>query len=148
MKARLREIAKQGRGREELLAVLREARELYGCLTAEVIVELAAGLDLPVGEVYGVATFYSFLSTRPRGRNIIRICKSIPCFLKDSQIIIDTVAGVLDIQPGETTVDNRFSFELTNCIGACDKAPAMMVNHRVYGGLTPAEITRILAEHK
>ena len=148
MKAKLREIAKQGRGREELLAVLREAREVYGCLTPEVIVELAAGLDLPVGEVYGVATFYSFLSTRPRGRNIIRICKSIPCFLKDSQIIIDAVAGAIDIQPGETTADNRFSFELTNCIGACDKAPAMMVNHRVYGGLTPAEITRILAEHK
>ena len=148
MKAKIREIGKQGRGREELLAVLGEAREVYGCLAPEVIVELAAGLDLPVGEVYGVATFYSFLSTRPRGRNIIRICKSIPCFLKDSQVIIDTVAGALDIQPGETTADNRFSFELTNCIGACDKAPAMMVNHRVYGGLTPAEITRILAEHK
>jgi NADH:ubiquinone oxidoreductase subunit E len=148
MKAKLREIGKQGRGREGLLVVLKEAKEIYGCLTPEVIVELATGLDLPVGEVYGVATFYSFLSTRPRGRNIIRICKSIPCFLKDSQVIIDTIAGAIDIQPGETTVDNRFSFEFTNCIGACDKAPAMMVNHRVYGGLTPAEIARILAEHK
>ena len=148
MTAKIREIGKQGRGREELLAVLREARELYGCLTPEVIVELAAGLDLTVGEVYGVATFYSFLSTRPKGRNNIRICKSIPCFLKDSQIIIDTVAEAIDIQPGETTADNRFSFELTNCIGACDKAPAMMINHDVHGDLTPGRIAGILREYQ
>jgi NADH-quinone oxidoreductase subunit E len=101
-----------------------------------------------VNEVYGVASFYSFLSTKPLGRNVIRVCKSLPCYLKNSEMIIGAVAKELGIAPGETTVDRRFSFELTNCIGQCDKAPAMLIDGDVYGDLTPEKIAGILKGYK
>ena len=142
------EISIERKGKEELLELLKEAQDRWGYLSGELLVEIAKSLDAPVSEVYGVASFYSFLSTKPQGRNVIRICKSVPCFLKNSDIIIESVKKELGIKPGETTPDGRFSFELTNCIGACDKAPAMMLNHDVYGDLTPERISQILREYE
>ena len=110
----------------------------------EVIPAIAQSLNMGASEVYGVATFYSFLSTRPLGRNVIRICKSLPCYLKDAQMIIESVKEAIGIGPGQTTGDGKFSLELTNCIGACDKAPAMLVNHDVHGDLTPDKISNVL----
>ena len=135
-------------GRGELLVLLETAQRKSAHVSPETIVEIAESLGLPVGEVYGVASFYSFLSTRPKGRNIIRICRNLPCLLKNAQAVIEGVRREIGIQPGETTPDGRFSFELTNCIGACDKAPAMMVNADVHGNLTPKKIARILKAYK
>ena len=137
-------ISTQGKGREELLVLLEEAQNEFGYLSEELMVELAKTLEISISDVYGVATFYSFLSTRPQGRNVIRICKSLPCFLKNCQTIIEAVGTEIGIKPGETTPDGKFSFQLTNCIGACDGAPAMMVNNDVYGDLTPGKIRQIL----
>ena len=141
-------ISIEDRGKEELLERLKEVQNRFGYLSGESLVEIAQSLGLPLSEVYGVATFYSFLSTKPLGRNIIRICKCLPCFLKGSDIIVESVKKELGIKPGETTPDGRFSFALTNCIGACDKAPAMMINHDVYGDLTPGKISQILEEYE
>ncbi len=138
----------QGKGPGNLLVLLEEAQNKSGYLSAECLTEMAESLGLTVSDVYGVATFYSFLSTKPRGRNVIRICKSLPCFMENNQPIIETVEREIGIKPGETTPDGKFSFELTNCIGACDKAPAMMINHDVYGDLTPGKISRILKSCK
>jgi len=143
-----KEIAAQSRGQGNLLVVLEEAQSKFGCVPEEVIVDLAKSLNISISDIYGVATFYSFLSTKPQGRNVIRICKSIPCFLKNCQTIIETVGKELDIKPGETTRDDKFSFQLTNCIGACDRAPAMMVNNDVHVDLTPGKIARILKAYK
>ncbi|MFC1953200.1 NAD(P)H-dependent oxidoreductase subunit E, partial [Chloroflexota bacterium] len=99
-------------------------------------------------DVYGVASFYSFLSPKPLGRNIIRICRSLPCYMKDYQTVAESITGEIGINPGETTADGRFTFELTNCIGACDKAPAMLINDEVHGNLTPDKISRILKTYK
>ena len=138
----------EGKDRKDLLVLLEEAQSKYGCVSGEFITEVAQALAIPVSEVYGVATFYSFLSTRPQGRNIIRICKSLPCYLKNSQMVIESVAAELGIKPGETTPDGAFSFELTNCIGACDRAPAMLINSDVHGELTPVKISKILKSYK
>jgi len=133
---------------ESLLILLKEIQHKFGYLSPELLAELAKNLGLSISEVYGVATFYSFLSTKPLGRNIIRVCKSLPCYLKNSQPIINCVEKEIGIKPGETTPDGRFSLQLTNCIGACDKAPAMMINHDVYGDLTPQKISKILAGYQ
>ncbi len=135
-------------GRGELLVLLEAAQDKSAHISRETITELAESLELSIGEVYGVASFYSFISTKPQGRNIIRICKSLPCLLKSAQTIIDSVRQEIGILPGETTPDGRFSFELTNCIGACDKAPAMMVNSDVHGDLTPKKIAKVLQAYK
>ena len=134
--------------RGKLLVLLEAAQSKSAHISHDTITELAESLDLSIGEVYGVASFYSFLYTKPKGRNIIRICKSLPCLLKYAQTIIESVQQELGIQPGETTPDGRFSFELTNCIGACDKAPAMMINSDVHGNLTTKKITGILQAYK
>ena len=138
----------QGKEREDLLVLLEEAQNKLGYLSGELLTQMAKSLGLSVSAVYGVATFYSFLSTKPQGRNVIRICKSLPCFLKNCQTIIESVAREIGIKPGETTPDGRFSFELTNCIGACDKAPAMMINDDVHVDLTPSKISQILRSYK
>jgi NADH-quinone oxidoreductase subunit E len=134
--------------KKDLLVLLERAQSRSGCLSRETIAELAESLGLSVGEVYGVASFYSFLSVEPQGRNVIRVCKSLPCYLKNSQLIIKSVRKAIGIEPGQTTLDGRFSFELTNCVGACDRAPAMMINDDVHVDLTPGKIAKILKAYK
>jgi NADH:ubiquinone oxidoreductase subunit E len=131
-----------------LLVRLQEAQTASGCSSPEVMTEIAESMGVPVNDVFGVTTFYSFLSTRKLGRNVIRICKSLPCYLENCQMIIDTVEKKLGIRPGETTADGRFSFELTNCIGLCDGAPAMLINDDAHTNLTPGKISKILKDYK
>jgi len=138
----------QSRSRETLLEALQEAQNKFGYLPGEVLADLAKSLDTSISEVYGVATFYSFLPTKPLGRNVIRICKSLPCYLKNYQTIVESLEKEIGIKPGETTPDGKFSLELTNCIGACDKAPAMMINNDVHSDLTPKKISQILKGYK
>lgn len=137
-----------GREREKLMALLEEEQGKSSYVSEEFLTEVASSLRLSISEVYGVATFYSFLSTKPQGRHIIRICKSVPCDLKNTQMVITSLEKELGIEPGETTSDGRFTLELTNCIGACDKAPAMLVNNDVYGNLSPDKIAQILKSYK
>ena len=136
------------RDREELLSTLKQAQAEHTHLAREVMMEISRSLEIPLGEVFGVATFYSFLSTGPRGRNTIMICKSVPCYLKNSAMIVESLANELGIGVGETTADGRFSFELTNCIGVCDVAPAMLVNGEVHGDLTPKRISQVLKSYR
>jgi NADH-quinone oxidoreductase subunit E len=137
----------RGGQREDLLASLKRVQDEHAHLPRECIIEISRSLDIPLSDVFGVATFYSFLSPRPQGRHIIRVCGSVPCYLKDSQMIIRGVAAELGIGPGETTSDGRFSLELTNCIGACDTAPAMLVNDDVHGDLNPTKIAQVLRSY-
>jgi NADH:ubiquinone oxidoreductase subunit E len=137
-----------GGEREELLIALKRAQAEDRHLPREAMMEISRSLEIPLGDVYGVATFYSFLSTTPRGRNRIMICKSVPCYLKHSEMIVETVASEIGIGVGETSADGRFSLELANCIGACDVAPAMLVNADLHGDLTPSKISRILKSYR
>lgn len=134
--------------RAVLLAKLKEAQLEQGHVSKEFMAATARSMQIPISEVYGVATFYSFLSTRPLGKYVIRICKSIPCYLKNAEMIIDSVSDVIGIRPGQRTPDGKFSFLMTNCIGACDMAPAMLLNDEVHGHLTPEKISEILRECK
>jgi len=133
--------------RSAILGMLKEKQRESGYVSRSSVSEIAQSLGLTLSEVYGVATFYSFLSVVPQGRHVIRICKSLPCYLKNAPIIIKAVQMELGIAPGEVTPDGRFSFELTNCIGACDEAPAMMIDNEVYGDLSPAKIAEILRSY-
>ena len=133
---------------ENVLVRLKGAQSQFGYIPEKSIMEIAQSLDLPLSEVYGVATFYSFLAIRPLGRNVIRVCQSLPCYLKHSEMIIDTLENALGIKFGETTNDGRFSLGFTNCIGACDLAPAMLINDELHGNLTPDKIEQILKSYK
>ena len=133
--------------RNELLIVLKKYQGENNHLSEEILTGISHTFNLPNNEVYGVSSFYSFLSTKPQGKYVIRICKSLPCHLKDAQMIIRCIKKRLGISPGEVSKDGKFSFELTNCLGACDLAPAMLINHDVHGHLTPEKISKILKEY-
>jgi NADH-quinone oxidoreductase E subunit len=133
---------------KNILARLKEAQEKFGYVTEAAITGIADSLGVTVGDVYGVATFYSFLSVKPLGRNVIRICQSLPCYLKGAETVIKSLSDVLGIAPGETTPDGRFTLDLTNCIGACDLAPAMLVNGELHGNLSADRIAQVLDAYK
>jgi NADH:ubiquinone oxidoreductase subunit E len=133
---------------ENLLVALQQAQARSGYLSPELLAELAESFNVRVSDVYGVASFYSFLATRPCGRHVIRICRSLPCYLKHSQVIVETLEKEIGIGPGKTTPDGRFTFELTNCIGLCDHAPAMLIDSDPHVDLTPEKIARILQSYK
>jgi len=115
-------------------------------LTEESLKAAAKHLKVNISWVYGVAGYYSMFSLVPRGRYIIRICNSPVCNMMGSSGIIETLGKILGIKVGETTPDWLFTVEEAECLGICDVAPAMMVNHNVYGNLTPESITAIVDE--
>ncbi len=103
-------------------------------------------LDLTYSFVYGVATFYTMYSLKPRGKNLIRVCQSPPCHLLGSSTISRELIRLLGIGFGETTADKLFTLEMTSCLGVCGVAPAMMVNDRVYGNLTAPGIAAVIED--
>jgi NADH:ubiquinone oxidoreductase subunit E/NAD-dependent dihydropyrimidine dehydrogenase PreA subunit len=130
-----------------LLSLIKKAQDKSRYVSPKFMADAAGSLDLSLSEVYGVSTFYSYLSTKPLGKNVIRVCKSVPCYLQGSQMILQSIEDEIGIKPGQVTRDRKFSLELANCIGACDQAPAMLVNQDVHGNLTPKDISRILKQY-
>jgi NADH-quinone oxidoreductase subunit E len=135
---------KHGRSRESLLPILQGIVEKHNYLTDEAMVEVAKELDISAAEVYGTASFYTFLDTQVRGKYVIRVCKTITCSMKGKSEIVQTLEDMLKIKVGETTSDNNFSLIETNCIGWCHKAPAILINEIPYTELTPEKIIDII----
>lgn len=132
-----------------LIPALHALQAVYGNHLPEgALTALAAGLNIPPCQIYGVATFYTMFSMTPRGENIIRVCESSPCHLLGAQSIIGILEDELGIPVGETSRDGLFTLEMTSCIGACDVAPAMMINEEVYGNLTRASIAEVLKKFR
>jgi NADH-quinone oxidoreductase subunit E len=141
----IKDLADQhGRKRESLLPVMQGVVEQENYLSEYSMVEIAREMDLPAAEVYGTATFYSFLEVKKMGRYIIRICKTISCAMKDKSQVVFAIQDMLKIRTGETSSDGRFSLLETNCLGLCHKAPAMLINHEAYTDLTPEKVREIL----
>ena len=145
---KLREvIEKHKNDKGAIMPVLQDAQEIYGYLPVEVQTMVAEGLNKPLEEVFGVATFYSQFSLTPKGRYNVSICLGTACYVKGAAAILDKVSGALGIQPEECTSDGKFSLTACRCIGACGLAPVMTINDDVYGRLEPEEIDGILAKY-
>jgi NADH-quinone oxidoreductase subunit E len=135
---------KHGHARESLMPILQGIVEKHNYLTDEAMVEVARELDISAAEVYGTASFYTFLDTSVRGKYVIRVCKTITCSMKGKAEIIQTLEDMLKIKIGETTSDRQFSLIETNCIGWCHKAPAILINEVPYTELTPEKVVEII----
>jgi NADH-quinone oxidoreductase subunit E len=135
---------KHGRERESLMPILQGIVEKHNYLTDEAMVEVARELDISAAEVYGTASFYTFLDTSVRGKYVIRVCKTITCSMKGKADIIQTLEDMLKIKVGETTSDRMFSLIETNCIGWCHKAPAILINEIPFTELTPEKVVEII----
>jgi NADH:ubiquinone oxidoreductase subunit E len=136
-----------GRKRESLLPIMQAVVEREKYLSELSMIEIAREIDVPASEVYGTATFYSFIETKPAGRYVIRICKTITCAMKGKNQVLFAIQDMLKIKLGETTPDKRFSLLETNCLGWCHKAPAMLINNEIYTELTPEKVREILSSY-
>ncbi|RJQ04651.1 MAG: NADH-quinone oxidoreductase subunit NuoE [Bacillota bacterium] len=130
-----------------LLPVLREVQEVVGYLPEWALKRVALGLGLSLSRVYGVATFYSLFTTKPKGQYVIRVCESAPCHVQGAQEVINALMRELGVGFGETTPDGRFTLEAVSCLGTCGVAPAVMIGDRVYGNLTPETVLTVLEEY-
>lgn len=138
---------KHGRNRESLLPILQDVVDQFYYLNQDCMVNIAKELDISTADVYGTASFYSFLNTKEQGKHVIRVCQTIICDMKRKEDIIDAITELLGIKPGETTHDGKFSLFHTNCLGACHKGPAMLINDEPYTELTPEKVKDILVSY-
>ena len=130
--------------KDNLIQMLNEVQEHYGYVPKEVQKQLSEFLSIPMAEIYGVITFYSRFSLKPKGKYNISVCLGTACFVKGSQKIMDRLLERLKIEPGETTKDGLFSIEETRCVGACGLAPVFTVNGEVYGKATVQKLDQVL----
>ena len=144
----IKDLADQyGRKRESLLPVMQGVVQHEKFLSEYSMVEIAREMDIPASDVFGTATFYSFLETKPTGKYIIRVCKTITCAMKGKNQLLFAIQDMLKIKTGETTQDKRFTLLETNCLGWCHKAPAMLINDEVYTEVTPEKVREILSKY-
>lgn len=130
-----------------LIPVLHEVQDIYGYLPKEILEFVSEQMDLPMTEIYGVATFYSFFSLEPKGEYVIRVCLGTACYIKGSQGILDQLCQELNVKVQGTTTDNRFTLDATRCLGACGLAPVITIGDKVYGRLSKNDIPKILKEY-
>ncbi len=127
-----------------LIPVLEEIQETLGYLPRIIQERVARDLNLALSEVHGVATFYAFFSLVPRGRHTTRCCLGTACYVRGGRENMEKLARLLEVPPGQTTPDRRFSLETVRCLGACGLAPVVMVDEDTYRQVKPAKIQEIL----
>ena len=130
--------------KDNLIQMLNEVQEHYGYVPKDAQMVLSEFLGIPMAEIYGVITFYSRFSLKPKGKYNIAICLGTACFVKGSEKILDRAKERLKIEPGQTTEDGLFSLEETRCVGACGLAAVFTVNGEVYGMATVQILDQVI----
>jgi NADH:ubiquinone oxidoreductase subunit E len=130
-----------------LIPVLQQAQGVFGYLPEVALKRIAKRMNKPYSEVAGVVSFYSFFSTVPRGRNLIRVCLGTACYVRGGMAVLDALRKELGIDVGETTEDREFSLEVARCFGACGLAPVITVNDIVHHRVKPARVSEILVQY-
>ncbi len=131
-----------------LMPVMQKAQDIFGCLSFPVQELIATEMDIPMSDIYGVATFYSQFALEPKGEHVIGVCMGTACYVKNSQHVLEELTKVLEIEPGKTTADRKFSLEATRCLGCCGLAPVMMIDDQVYGRLVPEDVKGIVEKYR
>jgi len=140
-------IQEYGATESALIPILQKVQDEYRYLPEEILTFVATALDIAPATVYGVATFYAQFSLEPKGKYVIKCCDGTACHVRKNAGIISAIKQRLNLAPGrKTTDDHRFTFEVVSCIGACALAPAVVVDGKVYGQVTPDEIVKVIDE--
>ena len=131
-----------------LMMILSDIQKEYGYIPLEVQELVSERTGVSVAEIYGVVTFYSFFSLKPKGKYVIGVCLGTACYVKGAQQVIDKFSDILGIKPGETTADGMFTIDALRCIGACGIAPAVTINGKVYPKVSISSIQGIVDSYK
>ncbi|MCX7634446.1 MAG: NAD(P)H-dependent oxidoreductase subunit E [Syntrophales bacterium] len=146
--AKLQEIIARYRGKPGgLIPVLEEAQVVLEYLPISAQKVIAKGLNLPLSRVYGVVTFYSFFTMKPRGRHTVRVCLGTACYVRGGKAIAETIEKLYGVKEGETTADRKFTYESVRCLGACGLGPVVVVDEDVHGRVKPAKVKDILNQY-
>ena len=147
--AKLDKVIAKYKGKQgALMPVLTEAQKIFGCVAMDVQKKISEGLNIPLAEIYGVATFYSQFSLEPKGEFVIGVCLGTACYVKGAQDVINKISRDLDLQVGKTSADGKFTLVATRCIGACGLAPVLTVNEDVYGKLVVDDVEDIIKKYR
>lgn len=130
-----------------LIPVLQKAQEIFGYLPLEAMKRISQALRIPPVRVHGVATFYAQFSFKPRGKHTILSCQGTACHVRGGSKILEEMKRELNVEPGDTTADGRFTLEKVYCIGCCSLAPAMIIDETAYGKLSQEKAKEILARY-
>ena len=137
-------LEKYEKDKSNLIQILNQVQEKYGYISQDAQKAISEYLDISMAEVYGVITFYSRFTLKPKGKYNIAVCLGTACFVKGSEKVLDKVKDILKIDVGQTTEDGLFSIEATRCVGACGLAPVFTVNDEVYGKATPEMVESVI----
>lgn len=141
-------LRKYEKGDESLLIpVLQETQKVYGYLPEKALERIAEYVNVSLGHIYGLVTFYAQFYLTPRGRNTVRVCRGTACHVRGGRSVLRAAERVLSIKEGETTSDFKFSLETVACFGTCFLSPVMMVNNDYYGKLLPDNVGTILRQY-
>ena len=131
-----------------LMMILSDVQREFGYIPLEVQELISDKTGIPVSDIYGVVTFYSFFSLTPKGKYVIGVCLGTACYVKGAQQVLDKFAELLNIKAGETSEDGLFTLEALRCIGACGIAPALTINGKVYPKVAVADVAKIVEEYR
>jgi NADH:ubiquinone oxidoreductase subunit E len=131
-----------------LIPVLQIAQAIFGYLPEEALKKIAAALCKPYSEVAGVVSFYSFFTTVPRGKHLVRVCLGTACYVRGGKQVLASLKDLLKIEVGETTSDRNFSLDVGRCFGACGLAPVIMIDNDVHQRVKPAKLAKILDQYR
>lgn len=130
-----------------LIPVLEEAQVCLEYLPMSVQKKIARELNLPLSRVYGVVTFYSFFTMKPRGKHTVRVCLGTACYVRGGKAIAESLSREFGIEEGETTPDRMFTYETVRCLGACGLGPVIVIDEKVHGRVKPAKVKEILSQY-
>jgi NADH-quinone oxidoreductase subunit E len=136
-----------GARREELIPILNEVNRRLGYLSSSAISEVGRRLKTPTSQVFSVASFYQMLSTKPRGRHVIQFCENAPCHVVGGREVFRALQDQLNLKPGETSKDGKWSLITTSCLGLCGVGPVITIDEDVIGNVKPDQISDILARY-
>jgi NADH:ubiquinone oxidoreductase subunit E len=131
-----------------VITALRECQDIVNYLPAQLIDAIAEGMNLPASEVFGVASFYSLFSLKPKGRHTIKVCTGTACYVKGIREVLSRIEGEFELGEGGTSEDRRFSLQGVRCLGACGLAPVMVVGEDTHGDVKAEKVVQILDKYK
>ena len=134
--------------RTPLMMNLSDIQKEYGYIPLDVQELVSEETGIPVAEIYGVVTFYSFFSLTPKGKYVIGVCLGTACYVKGAQLVLDKFSEILGIKPGQTTEDGLFTIDVLRCIGACAIAPAVSINGKIYPQCKVDNVKNIIEEYR
>jgi NADH-quinone oxidoreductase subunit E len=141
-------IDKYAKEKGVLIQLLLDIQRQCSWISKDAIMEISARLKIPVSEIYRVASFYTALSLKPRGRHLVRVCSGTACYVRGGPRILDEVERTLTVKSGETTADKRFSLETVNCLGCCALGPVIEIDGQYHGRLSTAAVRELLSKYK